>query len=219
MEDMDAHGAPLTIERGAFKGGSTLIILILSCVTAFCVYVVGRMVREGSVDPVAWILFSAFPIIALPLLAWEIKCCLPARLEISSHSAKYYFNGKLKDEITFGPSVKADVRLNSDRTGPEPKAFHSSCDEDTLTPPREKFLLLCGISFVQGDRTIALSHDDGWRLIDFSEVWDRFLSTVVEHEMEMGSELWRYIEFRDGFTELGEDVEPDIFTRIRAMEH
>jgi hypothetical protein len=164
------------------------------------------------------ILFAAFPALAIPLIAWEVRRCLPARFEMDAGSARLFINGKLKEEIVFGPTVKADVTLDSNRIGPAPRAFDDSCAEGPLGPPREDFLLLCGISLAQGERSITISHDNGWRLIDFNVIWDQFFHLVVEHEMEMGSEIWRYVEFRDSFSELGDDVEPDIFGRIRALE-
>ena len=219
MEAKDETEALWTLERSAFKGGSMLSVSILSAVSIFCLFVLFQMINEDALQPVVLVLFSAFPIFAIPLVVWEVRRCLPARLEISPHSARYYVNGNLKETISLGPAVKADVRLNSNRIGPQPKAFHNGCAEDPQEPSNEVFLLLCGISLTRGSRSITISHDDGWRLIDFSELWDRFLGMVIEHDMEMGTHLWRYLEFRDSFQELGEDLEPDIFTQIRAMEH
>jgi hypothetical protein len=219
MEAIEEAEALWTLERGAFKGGSKLFISVLVLVTIFCLYVLYHMIIGGDVQLLAFILFIAFPIVAIPMVIWEVVSNLPSRLEITNDSARYYVNGKLKETISLGPTVKADVRLNSDRIAPRPKAFDKDCADGSLGPPDESFLLLCGISLASGNRSISISHNDGWNLIDFSEVWDRFLGMVIEHDMEMGTELWRYIEFRDSFQEMGEDLEPDIFTRIRAMEH
>lgn len=194
------------------------MILILLSVSAFCVYVIATLLEASEVDVFAVVLFAAFPTFAIPLSAWEVRYLLPARLEMTDRSARYYVNGRLREEIEFGPSVKADVKLDSDIISPRPKALDRCCDDTQVGADRGEFLLLCGLSLTQGDRSISISHEDGWQLVDFSEIWDRFLDLVVGNDMDMGSEMWRYVEFRDSFQQMGEDVEPDIFERIRDME-
>lgn len=207
-----------TIERDGFKGSSPLVILVLTGVSVFCIYILLAMVRDGDANPVALVMFSAYPVLVLPYVAWEVRHWLPARLEMSSHSARYLVNGRLKMEIILGPDVKADAKLSSDRIGPEPRAFDNSCAKDRPRPSEESFLLLCGISLSQGDSSITVSHDDGWSLVDLGKISDRFLDMALDHEMELGHELWRYMEFRNSFQRQGANVEPDIFDRIRAME-
>lgn len=218
MSKEDTPARPLTLERDALKGGSLATILILLSVSAFCVYMIVRMLGTPDRDVMAVVLFAAFPAFAIPVSAWEVKYLLPARLEITDRSARYYLNGRLREEIQFGPSVKANVKLDSSRIGPRPKAFDSCCDDTQVEPDRREFLLLCGLSLTQGDRSISISHESGWQLVDFSQVWDAFLDTTVSNDMEMGADMWRYLEFRDSFEEMGENVEPDIFERIRDLE-
>jgi hypothetical protein len=208
----------LILERAALKGGSLVVILILLSVSAFCVYVIARMLESSERDVFAVVLFAAFPAFAIPLSAWEVKYLLPARLEMTERSARFYLGGRLSQEIVLGPSVKADVKLDSSRIGPKPKAFDSCCDDTQIEVDRGEFLLLCGISLTDGDASISISHEEGWQLVDFAEVWDSFLDLVVRNDMDMGSEMWRYVEFRDSFQQMGEDVEPDIFERIRELE-
>jgi hypothetical protein len=218
MDGKERTEVQWVIERGAFKGGSLLVLSILSAVSVFSIYVIYRMMTEGSFQPIVLVLFVAFPVVATPLIYSEARNCLSARFEVSSEAVRYFVNGRLVEEMVLDPSVKADVRLDSSRIGPKPKAFDASCAEATLGPPEENFILLCGISLTKGDRGIKISHEDGWKLVDFSDIWDRFLAMVIEHDLEMGPDLWRYIDFRDSFQELGEDLEPDIFTRLREME-
>ncbi len=219
VSDDNCDGTRLVLDRASMKGGSLAVITVLGSMSSFCMYMVYRLVVDPPLHVGALALFTAFTAFALPLTVWEASYLLPARLELTDHSARYFVNGRLREEIPFGPDVKAEVKLESDRLGPKPRAFDMRCDDAEVCPPTNQFLLLCGISLTRGRDTISISHEAGWQLIDFSEVWDTFLKLAVENDMQVGSQMWRYIEFRDSFQQLGEDVEPDIFEKIRALEH
>lgn len=219
MATDDGDGTAWSIERAPMRGGSLVYILILTAVTIGSLILLYRTVSGGDRHLDALVLLSAFPAFFLALIAWEVRDFLPARLVISSDTARYYVNGRLRERITLGPEVKADVILDSDRIGPRPKAFHSSCAYEPVERPKGEFLLLCGISLTSGDRSISISHDDGWQLVDFNDLWDPFFSMVVEHDMEMGSDMWRYVEFRDTLQALGDEPDEDIFGMISAIEH
>jgi hypothetical protein len=218
MKDQGGTEDLWSIERNAFKGGSPMVLLILLGISAFCLFILWTMVSSGDPSPIGLILFSAYPILVIPWVVMEVRQLLPAKLEITKDSARYFVNGKLREEITFGPDATADVKLTSNRIGPEPKAFHNSCAADPAKPSEEGFLLLCGISLSRGDRAISLSVDEGWQLIDFGSIWEGFISVVLDHEMEVGDEMWRYLEFRKNFQRQGASFEPDLFSRFRAME-
>lgn len=211
--------AAVTVERGSVTRGSVATVLFFLAVSAVSVFVLVDQVRGGTSSYAVYILFGFFPLLSIPVVAWEVSGWMPRRFELTHKGARMVVRGRVVKSIEFGPEVKADALLSSQRIGPRPRAFDSSCAETHGGEDGTGFLFLCGITVSNGSETITLSHDEGWRLVDIAKVWKPFLAAAVERDMVMGDRMWRYVEFCD---KVGPNLAPegdDIFSRIREMEH
>jgi hypothetical protein len=207
-----------TMERRFFQGGSLITVLFCTVVSAISIGMVVYLVLRGDPDPLALVIYGAYPLMCVPIVLWEMAHCLPAKVELHPDSVKLFVNGRLRKEVVFDKGVKADVHLGADLLGPDPKAFSNCCDADIDGGKPGQFLILSGLRFSGYGTDISVSQDQGWSLKDIMTLWDPLVERVNEHDMAMGRSMWRYLEFRMG---LGLDeggISPDIFERFRAME-
>lgn len=216
VEDSGTTG--ITLVKGSVTRGSIATVLFFVLVSSVSVLVLLDQVGRGDTSYMVYVLFGFFPLLSIPVVAWEVSGWMPHRFELMPTGARMVVRGKVRKSIEFGPEVRVDALLTSQLLGPKPKAFNSSCAECDDEEASDRFLILCGIRISKGSDTITLSHEEGWRLIDIGKLWKPFLAAAVENDMEMGDRMWRYIEFCDKVGPNLASEEDDIFSTIREME-
>ncbi len=218
MSDGHDGGTSVVVEKGTVSRGSFATVMFFVLVSAVSVLVLVDQVSSGTASIATFIIFGFFPVLSVPVVAWELATWMPQRFEITPEGARLVVRGKVRRSVAFDSDVRVDALLNSQRLGPKPKAFDSSCAASHGEDDTGGFLILCGITISRGSDTMTISHDDGWRLVDIGQLWKPFLDAAVANDMEMGDRMWRYIEFCDKVGPGLVPEEEDIFTRIREME-
>ncbi|NOQ53942.1 MAG: hypothetical protein GQ558_04990 [Thermoplasmata archaeon] len=185
-----------SMERRGFLTGSMLVIAFCALVSAVCIYVMALSFWEGEATVLSTLLLGLYPAISVPIIAWEVQKILPVSFEIDGYSARMVRGGRVRREIPLDTDVKADILMRSERIVLDIKAFSSCCEEPLVKDRPERPMSLCGIILTKGDVTIACTHEGGWKLMDIGRIWEPFIDAVIDHDLEMGEELWRYFEFR-----------------------
>ena len=207
------------MERRGFMTGSVLVIAFCAIVSAVCIYVMAFSFWEGSATVLSTLLLGLYPAISVPIIAWEVQKVLPARFEIDGYSARMVLGGRARREILLDKDVKADILMRSERIVLDIKAFSSCCDEPLVKDRPEPPMSLCGIILAKGDVTIACTHEAGWKLMDIGRIWEPFIDAVMDHDMEMGEELWWYFEFRREVDTVADDgSSQSILDKIAAWD-
>ncbi len=185
-----------TMERRGFMTGSLLVIAFCAIVSAICIYMMTLSFWEGEATVLSTLLLGLYPAISVPIIAWEAQKVLPARFEIDGNTARMVRGRRVRQEIHLDKDVKADILMRSERIVLDIKAFSSCCDESLVKDRPERPMSLCGIKLTKGDVMLACTHEAGWKLMDIGRIWEPFIDAVIDNDMEMGGELWRYFEFR-----------------------
>jgi hypothetical protein len=215
--DKGVSDDPCTIERKRFEGCSLTAIVV--CVTASAVSVTMLVLTfvNGAPSMFQTLVYSAYVVITVPIVAWEIADARPARVELGHDNIRLSINGRTVTEIALDGRVRVDVSLKSDIIAPPVQAFSTCCDAPIARPRQEGWMMLCGISLTKDGTTINIHHEKGWKLKDIIRLWGPFIDVVLDRDMQMGADLRRYHEFRQGVGTAPVEEEQDIFARIRAM--
>ena len=193
------------MERRGSVTESLLVIAFCALVSAVCIYMMALSFWESGATVLSTVLLGLYPAIGVPIIAWEVQKVLPARFEIDGKTARMVRGGRVRQEIHLDKDVKADILMRSERIVLDIKAFSSCCDEPIVKDRPERPMSLCGITLTKGDVTIACTHEIGWKLMDIGRIWEPFIDAVIDQDMEMGEELWRYFEFRRGVETVADD--------------
>lgn len=208
-----------SIERRGIMGESVFVIAFCILVSAVCIYVMATSFMEGSATVLSTVLLGLYPSISIPIIAWEAEKILPTRFEIDGYTARIIRGGRVRKKIPLDNDAKADIMMRSERIVHNIKAFSSCCDEPLVKDRPEQPTSLCGIELTSGEVTITCTHGTGWKLMDIGRIWEPFIDAVIEHDMEMGEELWRYFEFRREVETVADDgASPSIMDKIAAWD-
>ncbi len=99
-------------------------------------------------------------------------------IEINASGIKHNVKGTLVKEMTWGPDVTVDVRMNNGRRN------------DTHGP-------LAGFTIHEEDNgSIEFDPRDGWPMEGIRKAWEPLIGLVREKELRLGEELVKYLECR-----------------------